>query len=151
MCCAASASSVHTFGTMCSAKLRHTNRSRLLLLHIRYLLQVDVQSGIPALGGSIGGGPAIAAAYVEAMEDSVSEAFGAENCINCMCHSTENLYSYRCTAVARAADDFYPDRPESHSVHIINVAFNSLFLGEVMGGEQLCHPSRTPKTMRAAG
>ena len=51
--------------------------------------------------------------------------------INCMCHSTESLYQYRTTAVCRASDDFYPRRPESHTVHIVNVAYNSLFLGEI--------------------
>ena len=30
----------------------------------------------------------------------------------------------------RASDDFYPRRPYSHSTHIINVAYNSLFVGE---------------------
>lgn len=31
----------------------------------------------------------------------------------------------------RAADDFYPDEPSSQPVHLANVAYNSLFLGEV--------------------
>ena len=48
-----------------------------------------------------------------------------------MCHSTENLYNYASTSVARASDDFYPLRPESHTCHIVNVAYNSLFVGEV--------------------
>jgi len=69
------------------------------------------------------------------MEDSVSKRFradnGASNVINCMCHSTENLYRYQTTAVARASEDFFPDRPETHTVHLINVAYNSLFLGEI--------------------
>lgn len=100
-------------------------------------VKVDVQSGVSAAGSGIGkGGAAVGKIYTEAMEDSVAQNFvsdesGAVDCINCMCHSTENLYRYKVTAVARASDDFYPLRPESHSVHLVNVAYNSLFLGEI--------------------
>lgn len=98
-------------------------------------VKVDVQSGVSAAGGGVGGGPHLAELYTQAMEDSVSQRFvadnGAANCINCMCHSTENLYRYKHTSVARASDDFYPTRPESHTVHLINVAYNSLFIGEI--------------------
>ena len=97
-------------------------------------VKVDVQSGVASLGGSSGGGSRIARIYVEALEQSVKARFaqdGAPGCINCMCHSTENLYRYRETAVARASDDFYPRRPESHAVHLVNVAYNSLFIGEI--------------------
>jgi raffinose synthase len=102
-------------------------------------VKVDVQSGVSAAGSGVrgvAGGPHIGQIYTEAMEDSVSQHFasettGAVDCINCMCHSTENLYRYKVTAVARASDDFYPRRPESHSVHLVNVAYNSLFLGEI--------------------
>ena len=114
-------------------------------------VKVDVQSGVPALGGGVGGGPHLARLYTKAMEASVAEHFGtardvgvggdvgsgddersdALHCINCMCHSTENLYQYSQTAVARASDDFYPHRPDSHTVHLVNVAYNSIFLGEI--------------------
>ena len=93
-------------------------------------VKIDVQAAIPALGNGMGGGPSLAARYTRAMEASVGTHFGP-NCINCMCHSTENLYNYRTTAVARASDDFYPLRPDSHTCHIVNVAYNSLFLGEI--------------------
>jgi raffinose synthase len=101
-------------------------------------VKVDVQSGVTAAGSGVGGGPHIARLYTEAMEESVAKNFapngeggGAINCINCMCHSTENLYRYKKTAVARASEDFFPHRPESHSVHLVNVAYNSLFIGEI--------------------
>ena len=99
-------------------------------------VKVDVQSGVTAAGSGVGGGPHIGRLYTQAMEESVSKNFvsdenGAINCINCMCHSTENLYRYQVTSVARASEDFFPGRPESHSVHLVNVAYNSLFLGEI--------------------
>ena len=97
-------------------------------------VKVDVQSAVGAHGGGVGGGPLLARMYTRAMEASVAEHFaadGAAHCINCMCHSTENLYQYHGTSVARASDDFYPRRRDSHTVHIVNVAFNSVFLGEI--------------------
>ncbi|CAB9520651.1 Galactinol--sucrose galactosyltransferase [Seminavis robusta] len=98
-------------------------------------VKVDVQSGVSSAGDGVGGGPHISKLYMKAMEASVSKRFpsdnGAVNCINCMCHSTENLYRHKETSVARASEDFFPDRPESHTAHLVNVAYNSLFLGEI--------------------
>ena len=88
-----------------------------------------------------------------AMEASVGEHFRGNRCINCMCHSSENLcaaaarlaaprhfrdtsetpprYHYRETSLLRAADDFYPDEPAAQPVHLAHVSYNSLFLGEI--------------------
>lgn len=49
-----------------------------------------------------------------------------------MCHSTENFYNFKSSAVARASDDFYPTNEASHTVHIANVVYNSIFMGEVV-------------------
>ena len=68
---------------------------------------------------------------IHAMERSVQHNFGAQNCINCMCHPIECLYAYNETNVARASEDFFPGDPASHSLHVANVAFNSLFIGEI--------------------
>lgn len=89
-------------------------------------VKVDGQSGLGPFGGS-----EHVAEYVRAMEESVTAHFGSDRCINCMCHSSENLFAYRSTSVIRAADDFYPSEPESHPVHLRDVAFNSLLLGEI--------------------
>ena len=99
-------------------------------------VKVDGQSGLTAFawpegtGGSSGRGgtSSMVRAHVHAMEASVSEHFEGNRCINCMCHSTENLYSFRSTALLRAADDFYPDDLASQPVHLVNVVYNSLFL-----------------------
>ena len=45
----------------------------------------------------------------------------SNRCINCMCHSTENLYSYGVTNLLRVADDFYPREADSHPVHLQQV------------------------------
>ena len=100
-------------------------------------VKVDVQSGVSAAGDRMGGGPTLAKLYTHAMEASVEKRFSAANnqkavnVINCMCHSTENLYRYQLTSVARASEDFFPDRADSQTAHLINVAYNSLFVGEI--------------------
>ena len=96
-------------------------------------VKVDGQSGLTAFGVGRGGTSRMVRAHVHAMEASVRRHFGADTnrCINCMCHSTDNLYSYRSTALVRAADDFYPDDAASQPVHLANVVYNSLFLSPI--------------------
>lgn len=40
--------------------------------------------------------------------------------------------SAKVSAVARASDDYMPRDASSQTLHIATVAFNSLFLGEIM-------------------
>jgi len=94
-------------------------------------VKVDAQSGLGSLAAGIGGGPHVVRQYTEALEASVEESFGAQHAINCMCHSTENLYNYKHTAMARASDDFYPKDLASQTWHVAAVACNSLFIGEI--------------------
>ena len=55
---------------------------------------MDCQAGVGLSGSTIGGGPAAAHHYHRALEDSVAMHFPGNHCINCMCHSTENLYRW---------------------------------------------------------
>lgn len=41
-------------------------------------------------------------------------------------------FSSKQSAVARASEDFMPREPTSQTLHVAAVAFNSLFLGEIM-------------------
>ena len=91
-------------------------------------VKVDCQAGVGMVGSVTGGGPSIAARYHSALEDSISRHFPNNDAINCMCHSTENIYRWRDTAVARASDDFYPSDTASHSPHIAACAYNGMFL-----------------------
>jgi len=36
------------------------------------------------------------------------------------------------SAITRASDDYYPQNPTTQSLHIAAVAFNSIFLGEIV-------------------
>ena len=55
-------------------------------------VKVDCQAGVGLSGSTLGGGPAVSTEYHAALEDSVAAHFPGNACINCMCHSTENLY-----------------------------------------------------------
>jgi raffinose synthase len=94
-------------------------------------VKVDVQGTIGLAGSGAGGGAALAGAYHASLEASVKEHFPGNHLINCMCHSTEDVYAWEGTNLARVSDDFYPTRPASHTSHIANCAYNTLFLGEM--------------------
>ena len=53
---------------------------------------MDCQAGIGLMGSKRGGGPAVAAAFHGALEDSIRTHFPGNHAINCMAHSTENIY-----------------------------------------------------------
>ena len=91
-------------------------------------VKVDCQAGVGMVGSVTGGGPFVAARYHAALEDSVAKHFPGNDAINCMCHSTENIYRWRDTAVARASDDFFPTDTASHLPHVAACAFNGLFI-----------------------
>lgn len=94
-------------------------------------VKVDVQALVGALGHGLGGGPQLTYTYHKALEMSVGKHFPGNHLINCMCHSNENLFRYAETNIVRASDDFYPKDRASHTVHIVNVVYNSFFLGEI--------------------
>jgi hypothetical protein len=66
-------------------------------------VKVDCQAGVGLSGSTLGGGAAVAAKYHEALEKSVLANFAGNQCINCMCHSTENLYRWAMKAQLEAA------------------------------------------------
>lgn len=51
--------------------------------------------------------------------------------VGCMCHSTENLYSYYETSLVRASDDFYPRDKAAQTVHLVSCAYNSVMLSQI--------------------
>ena len=65
-------------------------------------VKVDVQGTVGLMGSKLGGGPDMTRKYHQSLERSVQAAFPGNHCINCMCHSTENLY--RCDLLLSMAD-----------------------------------------------
>ncbi|KAK7264888.1 hypothetical protein RJT34_32501 [Clitoria ternatea] len=95
-------------------------------------VKVDVQCILETLGAGLGGRVELTKQYHQALDASISRNFSDNGCIACMSHNTDALYCSKQTAVVRASDDFYPRDPVSHTIHIASVAYNSIFLGEIM-------------------
>ena len=57
-------------------------------------VKVDCQAGVGMMGSRCGGGPLLAASFHAALEDSIASHFPGNHCINCMAHSTENIYRW---------------------------------------------------------
>ena len=64
---------------------------------------MDVQATVGLMGSKLGGGPSMTLKYHQSLESSVQQSFPGNHCINCMCHSTENLYRYVALAHGRHA------------------------------------------------
>ncbi|CAA2958543.1 probable galactinol--sucrose galactosyltransferase 6 [Olea europaea subsp. europaea] len=95
-------------------------------------VKVDVQCILETLGAGLGGRVELTRQYHQALDASVARNFPDNGCIACMSHNLESLYCSKQTAIVRASDDFYPRDPVSHTIHIAAVAYNSVFLGEIM-------------------
>ncbi|KAF5843133.1 raffinose synthase or seed imbibition protein Sip1-domain-containing protein [Dunaliella salina] len=95
-------------------------------------VKVDCQAGVGLVGSAMGGGPALSRAFHAALEDSIARNFEDNHAINCMCHSTENMYRMAGTSIARASDDFYPRDYASSHPHVAACAFNTLFMSALV-------------------
>ncbi|KAK4479519.1 hypothetical protein RD792_015035 [Penstemon davidsonii] len=95
-------------------------------------VKVDAQSILETLGAGLGGRVELTRQYHQALDASVAANFKDNGCIACMSHNLESVYCSKQTAIVRASDDFYPRDPVSHTIHIAAVAYNTVFLGEIM-------------------
>jgi raffinose synthase len=68
-------------------------------------------------------------AYRKALEASVLAHFGGA-LINCMSNSNEMLYAAKDSTLVRSSIDFWPDRPESHGLHLWSNAQFGVWFGE---------------------
>ncbi|GBG64756.1 hypothetical protein CBR_g46714 [Chara braunii] len=95
-------------------------------------VKVDVTNILETLGRGYGGRVKLTRAYHKALDESVRKNFPDNGCIVSMAHSTDGMYTWKSTAVVRASDDFWPEDPAAHSLHVSCVAYNTLFFGEFM-------------------
>ncbi|KAI4374596.1 hypothetical protein MLD38_012575 [Melastoma candidum] len=93
---------------------------------------VDVQNVLETLGNGYGGRVSLTRVYQKALELSIRNNFKNNNVICSMCHNTDSIYSFKQSATARASEDFMPKELTLQTLHIASVAYNSLFLGEVV-------------------
>ena len=77
-------------------------------------MQVDCQAGVGLVGSVTGGGTTVARKSHKALEDSIQTHFPGNHAINCMCHSTENIYQMRDSAVIRVSAPPLLDLPTLH-------------------------------------
>ena len=114
-------------------------------------VKVDAQALVGTLGAGWGGGAELARAMHGALNESVERHFPDGSVINCMCHSTENIYHFGDSAMCRASDDFFPRNAASWTSHIVAVAYNSLFFGEIVNPDwDMFHTVHPAAGMHAA-
>ena len=114
-------------------------------------VKVDAQAIVGTLGAGLGGGSELCRAMHGALNESVSRHFPDGSVINCMCHSTDNIYNFGDSAMCRASDDFFPRNAASWTSHIVAVAYNSLFFGEIVNPDwDMFHTAHPAAGMHAA-
>ncbi len=94
-------------------------------------VKVDVQAAIEALGYAEGGRVAVVKSFRKGLEASVNRNFKG-NLINCMSCSNDHILNTLSSVVMRSSNDFFPNQPQSHGVHIFTNAFASMFMGEFL-------------------
>ncbi|KAI4365008.1 hypothetical protein MLD38_021033 [Melastoma candidum] len=95
-------------------------------------VKVDVQNILETLATDLGGRVSLTKQFQEALEKSIADNFQDNSIICCMGQSTDTIYHCKQSAITRASDDYYPKNPTTQTLHIASVAYNSIFLGEVV-------------------
>jgi raffinose synthase len=106
-------------------------------------VKVDYQGMLEGVSAGQGGRVQLDQAFRAALEASVGRHFSGRM-INCMSNHTECVYGSEHAAVMRTSDDFFPNKPESHGLHLHTNAQASLWFGEFMQPDwdmfQSAHP-----------
>ena len=93
-------------------------------------VKVDTQAVLETVAAGLDvGRVGLMQRYHEALEGSVHTHFNG-NLINCMSCANEMLFSALASTLTRTSTDFWPNKPESHGVHLYVNAQVSLFWGE---------------------
>ncbi|KAL5574811.1 hypothetical protein UlMin_016510 [Ulmus minor] len=95
-------------------------------------VKVDVQNILETVSHGLGGRVSLTKKFQEALEKSIASNFKDNSIICCMGLSTDTIYHSKQSAITRASDDYYPKNPTTQTLHIAAVAYNSIFLGEVV-------------------
>lgn len=114
-------------------------------------VKVDAQAMLECTATGAGGRVALFRDYRQALEDSVARNFNG-HLINCMSHNTETWYLSPGSNLTRFSDDFYPNRPERHGLHLWINAAVGVWFGEFQHGDWDMFHSRHPHAaLHAAG
>ena len=94
-------------------------------------VKVDAQGLLEGVSAGQGGRVAMALAARRALEASVGRHFGGR-LINCMSCTQECVYLSADSVLMRCSDDFFPQRSDSHGLHLFVNALAGLWFGEFM-------------------
>ncbi len=92
-------------------------------------VKVDVQAQLELVPVGSGGKVPLMHRYHEALEGSVQVHFQG-NLINCMSCASEMIYGAPASNLTRTSTDFWPNKPESHGLHLYCNAQVSAWFGE---------------------
>ncbi|XP_015879986.2 probable galactinol--sucrose galactosyltransferase 2 [Ziziphus jujuba] len=95
-------------------------------------VKVDVQNILETISAGLGGRVSLTKKFQQALEKSIATHFQDNSIICCMGQSTDSIYHSKQSAITRASDDYYPKIPTFQTLHIATVAFNSIFIGEIV-------------------
>ncbi|KAJ4829925.1 hypothetical protein Tsubulata_012117 [Turnera subulata] len=95
-------------------------------------VKVDVQNILETIASGQGGRVSLTRHFQQELEKSIAANFKDNSIICCMGLSTDSIYHSKRSAITRASDDYWPKNPSTQTLHIAAVAFNSIFLGEVV-------------------
>ncbi|XP_071929001.1 probable galactinol--sucrose galactosyltransferase 2 [Coffea arabica] len=95
-------------------------------------VKVDVQNILETVATGSGGRVSLTKHFQQALEESIARNFQDNGIICCMGQSTDSIYNSKKSAITRASDDYYPKNPNTQTLHIAAVAYNSIFFGEVV-------------------
>jgi raffinose synthase len=113
-------------------------------------VKVDNQAATEGIASGLGGRVVLMQAYRKALEASVLEHFGGA-LINCMSNSNEMLYAAKDSTLVRSSIDFWPDRPESHGLHLWTNAQFGVWFGEFAHADwDMFHSAHAHSRLHAA-
>ncbi|XP_010272533.1 PREDICTED: probable galactinol--sucrose galactosyltransferase 2 [Nelumbo nucifera] len=95
-------------------------------------VKVDVQNILETIATDLGGRVSLTQKFQQALEKSIAANFKDNSIICCMAQSTDSIYNSKKSSITRASDDYWPKNQASQTLHIAAVAFNSIFLGEIV-------------------
>ncbi len=92
-------------------------------------VKIDNQASLEGSSEGRGGRVRMMQAYHEALEGSAQVHLGG-NVINCMSCASEMLYGALASNLTRTSTDFWPNKPESHGLHLYTNAQVSAWFGQ---------------------
>jgi raffinose synthase len=94
-------------------------------------VKVDAQALLEAVSAGQGGRIAMTRESRRALEASAARHFDGR-LINCMSCTSECAYLSAGSSLMRTSDDFFPNRPDSHGLHLHTNALAGVWFGEFM-------------------